>query len=89
MSKQLNILFQVAQQSQVALPSNNPPLSPLSSGYASPKQFADEEVFGTYNTACTFIKHMKYDKAELNEVEDVLKKPTRQCDVCKAATTKA
>ena len=54
-----------------------------------PKQFVDEEVFGTYNTACTFIKHMKYDKAELVEVEDVLKKPTRQCDVCKTTTTKA
>jgi len=24
-----------------------------------PKQFVDEEVFGVYNTACTFIKHMK------------------------------
>ena len=23
-----------------------------------PKQFVDEEVFGTYNAACTFIKHM-------------------------------
>jgi len=54
-----------------------------------PKQFVDEEVFGVYNTACTFIKHMKYDKAELNEVEDVLKKPSRQCDVCKTTTTKA
>jgi len=54
-----------------------------------PKQFVDEEVFGTYNTACTFIKHMKYDKAELNEVEDVLKKTTRKCDVCKTTTTKA
>jgi len=54
-----------------------------------PKQFVDEEVFGTYNTACTFIKHMKYDKAELVEVEDVLKKPTHKCDVCKTATTKA
>ena len=54
-----------------------------------PKQFVDEEVFGVYNTACTFIKHMNYDKAELNEVEDVLKKPTRQCDVCKTSTTKA
>jgi len=53
-----------------------------------PKQFVDEEVFGTYNTACTFIKHMKYDKAELVEVEDVLK-PTRQCVVCKTSTTKA
>ena len=42
-----------------------------------PKQFVDEEVFGVYNTACTFIKHMKYDKAELVEVEDVVKKPTR------------
>jgi len=54
-----------------------------------PKQFVDDHIFGTYNTACTFIKHMKYDKAELVEVEDVLKKPTRQCDVCKTATTKA
>ena len=54
-----------------------------------PKQFVDEEIFGTYNTACTFIKHMKYDKAELVEVEDVLKKPTHKCDVCKTATTKA
>jgi len=54
-----------------------------------PKQFVDEEVFGVYNTVCTFIKHMKYDKAELVEVEDMLKKPTHKCDVCKTATTKA
>jgi len=54
-----------------------------------PKQFVDEEVFGVYNTACTFIKHMKYDKAELVEVEDVLKRPTHKCDVCKTATRKA
>jgi len=53
-----------------------------------PKKIVDEEIFGSYNTACTFIKHMKYDKAELNEVEDVLK-PTRQCDVCKTATKKS
>ena len=33
-----------------------------------PKQFVDVEIFGTYNTACTFIKHMKYDKAELVKV---------------------
>jgi len=46
-----------------------------------PKQFVDEEIFGTYNTACTFIKHMKYDKAELVEIEAVLK-PARKCDVC-------
>jgi len=32
---------------------------------------------------------MKYDKAELVEVEDMLKKPTPKCDVCKTATTKA
>jgi len=31
---------------------------------------------------------MKYDKAELVKVEDVLK-PTHKCDVCKTATTKA
>jgi len=54
-----------------------------------PKQFVDEEVFGVYNNACTFIKHMKYDKAELLKVEEVLKKPTRHCDVCKTTTTKA
>jgi len=54
-----------------------------------PKQFVDEEVFGVYNIACTFIKHMKYDKAELVEVEDMLMKPTHKCDVCKTATTKA
>jgi len=54
-----------------------------------PKQFVDSSIFGTYNTACTFIKHMKYDKAELNEVEDVLNPPTSKCDVCKTATTKA
>jgi len=54
-----------------------------------PKQYVDEEVFGVYNTACTLIKHMKYDKAELVEVEDMLKKPTHKCDVCKTATTKA
>ena len=35
-----------------------------------PKQFVDLSIFGTYNTACTFIKHMKYDKAELAKVED-------------------
>jgi len=53
-----------------------------------PNQFVDSAIFGTYNTACTFIKHMKYDKAELVKVEDVLKKPTK-CDVCKTTTTKA
>jgi len=54
-----------------------------------PKQFVDSSIFGTYNTACTFIKHMKYDKAELVEVEDVVQKPARKCDVCKTTTTKA
>jgi len=58
-----------------------------------PKQFVDDNIFGTYNTACTFIKHMKYVKAELVEVEDMLKKPTHKCDVCKTgaklATTSA
>ena len=52
-----------------------------------PKQFVDEEVLGTYNTACTFIKHMKYDKAELVEIEAVLK-PTRKCDVCNSTPAK-
>jgi len=46
------------------------------------------EIYGPYNTVCQFIKHMKYDKAELVEVEAVLK-PTRQCVVCKTSTTKA
>jgi len=32
---------------------------------------------------------MKYDKAELVKVEDLLKKPTHKCDVCKSPTTKA
>jgi len=54
-----------------------------------PKQFVDSSIFGVYNNACTFIKHMKYDKAELVEVEDVLKKPTHKCSVCKTPTTKA
>jgi len=54
-----------------------------------PNQFVDSSIFGTYNTVCQFIKHMKYDKAELVEVEDMLKKPTHKCDVCKIATTKA
>jgi len=52
-----------------------------------PKQFVDEEIYGPYNTVCQFIKHMKYDKAELVEVEDVLK-PTRKCDVCSSLGAK-
>ena len=39
-------------------------------------RLAPKHISSTYNTACTFIKHMKYDKAELVEVEDMLKKPT-------------
>ena len=31
------------------------------------------EIYGPYNTVCQFIKHMKYDKAELVEIEAVLK----------------
>jgi len=53
-----------------------------------PKQFVDSSIYGPYNTVCTFIKHMKYDKAELLKVEDVLKKPARQCDVCKTPRRK-
>ena len=45
------------------------------------------EIYGTYNTTCTFIKHMKYDKAELVEVEAVLK-PARKCDVCSSLGAK-
>jgi len=52
-----------------------------------PKQFVDSSIFGTYNTVCQFIKHMKYDKAELVEIEAVLK-PTRKCDVCSFLPTK-
>jgi len=32
---------------------------------------------------------MKYDKAELVEVENAVKKPARKCDVCKTTTTTA
>jgi len=50
-----------------------------------PKKFVDSSIFGTYNTACTFIKHMKYDKAELVEVEAVLRPKRRnRCTVCNA-----
>jgi len=45
------------------------------------------EIYGPYNTVCQFIKHMKYDKAELVEVEDVLK-PARKCDVCSSLGAK-
>jgi len=45
------------------------------------------EIYGPYNTVCRFIKHMKYDKAELVEIEAVLK-PTRKCDVCSSIPAK-
>jgi len=45
------------------------------------------EIYGPYNTVCQFIKHMKYDKAELVEIEAVLK-PTRKCDVCSSLPAK-
>jgi len=45
------------------------------------------EIYGPYNTVCQFIKHMKYDKAELVEIEAVLK-PARKCDVCSSLPTK-
>jgi len=45
------------------------------------------EIYGPYNTVCTFIKHMKYDKAELVEVEAVLK-PARKCNVCSSLGAK-
>jgi len=45
------------------------------------------DIYGPYNTVCQFIKHMKYDKAELVEVEDVLK-PTLKCDVCSSLPAK-
>jgi len=45
------------------------------------------EIYGPYNTVCQFIKQMKYDKAELVEIEAVLK-PTRKCDVCSSLPTK-
>jgi len=52
-----------------------------------PKQFVDDNIYGTYNTVCQFIKHMKYDKAELVEIEAVLK-PARKCDVCNSLGAK-
>jgi len=45
------------------------------------------EIYGTYNTVCQFIKHMKYDKAELVEIEAVLK-PARKCGVCSSLPAK-
>ena len=45
------------------------------------------EIYGPYNTVCQFIKHMKYDKAELTEEEAVLK-PARKCDVCSSLGAK-
>ena len=45
-----------------------------------PKQFVNSSIFGTYNTICTFIKHMKYDKAELAEIDDVLQPPQSLLD---------
>ena len=45
------------------------------------------EIYGPYNTVCQFIKHMKYDKAELVEIEAVLK-PARKCDVCNSLPAK-
>jgi len=45
------------------------------------------EIYGPYNTVCQFIKHMKYDKAELVEIEAVLK-PARKCDVCSSLPAK-
>jgi len=45
------------------------------------------EIYGPYNTVCQFIKHMKYDKAELVEIDSVLK-PARKCGVCSSLPTK-
>ena len=45
------------------------------------------EIYAPYNTVCQLIKHMKYDKAELVEVEGVLK-PARKCDVCSSLGAK-
>jgi len=45
------------------------------------------EIYGSYNTVCQFIKHMKYDKAEQVEIEAVLK-PARKCDVCSSLPAK-
>ena len=42
------------------------------------------EIYGPYNTACQFIKHMKYDKAELTDLPSVLN-PARKCDVCSSS----
>ena len=64
-----------------------PPPSPPNSDNTTPSSLSTKRSTA-HNTVCQFIKHMKYDKAELVEVEDVLK-PTRQCVVCKTSTTKA
>ena len=56
-----------------------------SSDNTSPSSSSTRSIFGTYNTAFTFSRSsstMKYDQAELVNIED-------QCDVCKTATTKA
>jgi len=45
------------------------------------------EIYAPYNTVCQFIKHMKYDKAELVEIEAVLK-PARKCNVCSSLGAK-
>jgi len=45
------------------------------------------EIYGPCNTVCQFIKHMKYDKAELVEIEAVLK-PARKCGVCNSTPAK-
>jgi len=45
------------------------------------------EIYVSYNTVCQFIKHMKYDKAELVEVEAVLK-PARKWVVCSSLPAK-
>ena len=42
------------------------------------------EIYGPYNTVCQFIKHMKYDKAELTDLPSVLN-PARKCDVCSSS----
>ena len=66
-------------------PTSPAPPSPPSSSTPSPP--STTRSTGPYNTICQFIKLLKYDKAELTEVEAILK-PARKCDVCSSLGAK-
>jgi len=74
-----------SERSSGSPPSTSPPPpSPPSSSNPSPPSTTRSTA--PYNV-CQFIKHMKYDKAELVEIEAVLK-PARKCDVCSSTPAK-